>query len=161
MVVCLLECYPKKTPRAYFFAKTVEHRCNANKLHSEIRLIVAVLHSRIDLGFHDFHYNCIITPFFRRKNVSPGVYLGAKFDRNIRNRAKPLSMGKPGTPAVSNHAHFARTLGLFLYISYVNTFLCQVAIHHDFQNLNTTHRRDDANYCLNCHLRSFGPKRIF
>ncbi len=30
------------------------------EVHSEIRLVAAVQYSKIDIGFHDFHYNCIM-----------------------------------------------------------------------------------------------------
>ncbi len=32
-------------------------------LRSVIRPVVGLQYSKIDLGYHDFHYNCIITPF--------------------------------------------------------------------------------------------------
>ncbi len=59
-----------------------------NKLHIAIRPVIGLQYSKIDLGYNDFHYNCIITVY--SKNVSPEVFLGAEFDRDIQNWAKIL-----------------------------------------------------------------------
>ncbi len=66
--------------------------CLVNKLYSEIRPVVVVQYSKIDLGFHDFHYNCIIMVFLsRKKHVSRG-FLGREFYRNIQNLTKILGV---------------------------------------------------------------------
>ncbi len=56
---------------------------------SAIRIVGRSAAPENDLGYHDFHYNCIITPS-NRKNVSPEVLLGAEVDKDIQNWAKIL-----------------------------------------------------------------------
>ncbi len=61
--------------------------------------VVALQDSKIDLGFHGFHYMCYIVlqylySFFNSKNVSPGVFLGAVFEKDIQNWGKFLGANR-------------------------------------------------------------------
>ncbi len=57
---------------------------------SRIHFVVGLQYSNTDLGYHDFHYILHYYSFLNRKNVSPEVFLGAEFDRDIQNWAKVL-----------------------------------------------------------------------
>ncbi len=50
--------------------------CLANKLHSQIRQGVAVQYSKIDLGFHDFHYMYSRTWLYGTSLCGTPVYVG-------------------------------------------------------------------------------------
>ncbi len=77
LVVVLIKCRAKYcTERIELrFALKLALVCFENKLRSQIRPVVGLQYSKIDLGYHDFHTNCIITLFKSQKRVSEG-FLG-------------------------------------------------------------------------------------